>query len=167
MSAYQRTVVRSVAMPVAPLHSSESLADQRVLSVFWVVDKACCWMSLIFFTNYIQKLLQIMARSDTHRMKSAELIGPVSLYRGEPLPGFYDEWIPLEREHLDTLFERQMGRLVDRLVEARPWPSIRGISAPCVLKNYAGSSKDRPSRGTGALSRDWLICCYMAVSTTA
>lgn len=52
------------------------------------------------------------------------LMATVSLYRGELLPGFNAEWANLERERLQTVFERQAQRLVDRLVEASRWPDV-------------------------------------------
>ena len=45
-------------------------------------------------------------------------------YRGELLPGFYDDWVTLERERLEALFQHRMQRLVDRLVEERHWPEV-------------------------------------------
>jgi serine/threonine-protein kinase len=54
----------------------------------------------------------------------AELVETVSVYRGELLPGFYDDWVVLERERSQALFERKMQLLLERLVEARRWPEI-------------------------------------------
>src|SRR6266508_4151391 len=34
-----------------------------------------------------------------------DLIAVLSNYQGELLPGFYDEWVVLEREHLNSIFE--------------------------------------------------------------
>ena len=44
-----------------------------------------------------------------------ELIAVLSEYRGELLPGFYDEWAVLEREHLHSTFEHHMARLLSLL----------------------------------------------------
>ncbi|MBC8336637.1 MAG: hypothetical protein ISR59_12815 [Anaerolineales bacterium] len=33
------------------------------------------------------------------------LIANLSLYQGELLPGFYDEWIAIERERVQAVFE--------------------------------------------------------------
>ncbi len=52
---------------------------------------------------------------------AAELVEVVSVYRGELLPGFYDEWVVLERERLQALFEHKMKRLLDRLVAEQRW----------------------------------------------
>jgi predicted ATPase/DNA-binding SARP family transcriptional activator/Tfp pilus assembly protein PilF len=45
----------------------------------------------------------------------ADLIQAAGLYRGELLPGYYEDWILWERERLQALFERLMGALVERL----------------------------------------------------
>ncbi len=53
-----------------------------------------------------------------------ELIQAVSAYGGELLPGFYDEWIIVERERLQSAFEARIKLLLDRLVEARRWEDV-------------------------------------------
>lgn len=53
-----------------------------------------------------------------------ELASALSEYHGELLPGFYDEWAVLEREHLDSLFEHQMARLMSLLQEEKRWLDI-------------------------------------------
>lgn len=52
------------------------------------------------------------------------LMEVLSIYRGELLPGFYDEWVVLERERLQAIFERKMQTLLERLLEARRWPEV-------------------------------------------
>jgi ABC-type oligopeptide transport system substrate-binding subunit/DNA-binding SARP family transcriptional activator len=49
------------------------------------------------------------------------LLLAVSAYAGELLPGFYEEWVALERERLAAAFERKMGRLLERLLVERRW----------------------------------------------
>jgi ABC-type oligopeptide transport system substrate-binding subunit/DNA-binding SARP family transcriptional activator len=49
------------------------------------------------------------------------LLLAVSAYGGELLPGFYEEWVLLERERLQAAFERRLGRLLDRLLAERRW----------------------------------------------
>ena len=53
-----------------------------------------------------------------------ELITVLSEYHGELLPGFYDEWVGLEREHLHSIFEHHMARLMSLLQEERRWLDI-------------------------------------------
>lgn len=49
------------------------------------------------------------------------LLQAVSAYGGDLLPGFYEEWVVLERERLHAAFERKVGRLLDCLLEERRW----------------------------------------------
>jgi len=53
-----------------------------------------------------------------------ELISSLSAYQGELLPGFYDEWVLPEREHLQAVFEQKMARLLDLLEREKRWPEI-------------------------------------------
>jgi WD40 repeat protein/DNA-binding SARP family transcriptional activator len=53
-----------------------------------------------------------------------DLLGQLTLYQGELLPGFYDDWIVLERERLQALFERDMKRLLERLCEEQRWTTV-------------------------------------------
>jgi WD40 repeat protein/DNA-binding SARP family transcriptional activator len=53
------------------------------------------------------------------------LTSSLSLYQGELLPGFYDDWVFLERERIQTVFESKMNQLVDKLVEAERWAAVQ------------------------------------------
>ncbi|MDT8304725.1 MAG: BTAD domain-containing putative transcriptional regulator, partial [Anaerolineae bacterium] len=53
-----------------------------------------------------------------------ELIAAVATFRGELLPGFYDEWIVLERERVQVCFDQRMRCLLDRLVVAGRWEEV-------------------------------------------
>jgi WD40 repeat protein/class 3 adenylate cyclase len=53
------------------------------------------------------------------------LTSSLSLYQGELLPGFYDDWVVLERERLQTLFESKMEQLVEKLVELERWTAVQ------------------------------------------
>jgi DNA-binding SARP family transcriptional activator len=50
-----------------------------------------------------------------------ELIEIVHLYRGELLPGFYDEWIVMERDRLQAAYHQKMNLLLDRLLQLGRW----------------------------------------------
>jgi DNA-binding SARP family transcriptional activator len=52
------------------------------------------------------------------------LIRQVSLYKGELLPGFYEEWVSLERERLRADFERKMGKILNCLLSKERWDEI-------------------------------------------
>src|SRR6266545_566696 len=53
------------------------------------------------------------------------LIVNLSLYQGELLPGFYDEWINLERERIQALFEAGMEQLLEQLIAAERWVAVQ------------------------------------------
>ncbi len=53
-----------------------------------------------------------------------ELMQIIALYTGELLPGFYDEWVLLERERLQAQFERKFTLLLERLVAERRWADV-------------------------------------------
>jgi predicted ATPase/class 3 adenylate cyclase len=53
-----------------------------------------------------------------------ELMAVLSEYQGQLLPGFYDEWVVLEREHLYSIFEHNMARLMSLLQEEKRWLDI-------------------------------------------
>ena len=48
----------------------------------------------------------------------------LSAYQGELLPGFYDEWVVLEREHLKAIYEQEMDRLLGMLEQAGQWLQV-------------------------------------------
>jgi DNA-binding SARP family transcriptional activator len=53
-----------------------------------------------------------------------ELLEDVSAYGGELLPGFYDDWVILERERCRALFENKLQSLLDRLIEENHWVEV-------------------------------------------
>jgi predicted ATPase/DNA-binding SARP family transcriptional activator len=55
---------------------------------------------------------------------AAELISVLSEYQGELLSGFYDEWVELEREHLSSIFEHHMARLLSLLKAENRWLDV-------------------------------------------
>ncbi len=53
-----------------------------------------------------------------------ELTSGLQVYRGELLPGFYDEWLVVEREHLQLIFEQHLERLLRLLEGERRWAEM-------------------------------------------
>jgi len=53
------------------------------------------------------------------------LTSGISLYQGELLPGFYEDWIVIERDRIQSLFETKIEQLVDQLVEAERWTAVQ------------------------------------------
>ena len=52
------------------------------------------------------------------------LMAAMDLYQGELLPGFYDEWLDLERERLRSQMDAKVEHLVERLSEAGRWAAV-------------------------------------------
>jgi len=50
-----------------------------------------------------------------------DLTRQVGLYKGELLPGFYDDWVLLERGRVEQVFELKMQQLVELLVQQERW----------------------------------------------
>jgi predicted ATPase/DNA-binding SARP family transcriptional activator len=69
---------------------------------------------------------------DVHKLESAsledstadELIEALSAYRGELLPGFYDEWVFVERDRLSAVFEVKIARLLEILQAEGRWEEV-------------------------------------------
>lgn len=55
---------------------------------------------------------------------TSELIHQVSLYHGELLPGFYDDWVVLERERIQALYENRIQQVLGRLIAEQRWASV-------------------------------------------
>ena len=72
-----------------------------------------CWVDVI--------TLEAGSGPDT---SPEELLESLSVYGGELLPGFYEDWVLLERERIKAVFERKVQRLLDQLMAARRWPAV-------------------------------------------
>ena len=53
-----------------------------------------------------------------------EIMKALSMYQGELLPGFYEDWVTQEREHLQVLFEARMEQLLDMLAAEKRWQEL-------------------------------------------
>ena len=67
---------------------------------------------------------QVVAHKLPAEASADDLIAAVSVYGGELLPGFYDDWVMLERERLQAAFEQKMGALLERLQAAGRWAEV-------------------------------------------
>jgi WD40 repeat protein/class 3 adenylate cyclase len=68
----------------------------------------------------VAQLEQAPAPDDT----IGDLIGRVALYRGELLPGFYDDWVGPERDRIQSVFENRMDLLLQRLISEQRWTTV-------------------------------------------
>ena len=71
----------------------------------------------------------------------------LSLYRGELLPGFYDDWAGLERERVQNVFERKMQQLMDLLVKEQRWNSVIEWSERWIARANARTGISRADGG--------------------
>jgi predicted ATPase/DNA-binding SARP family transcriptional activator len=69
--------------------------------------------------------LDILEIQNGKALSSEDLVKKVSVYKGELLPGFYDEWVTLERERVHSVFEDRMQDLLDQLVKEGRWRNVR------------------------------------------
>ncbi|MBI5034023.1 MAG: tetratricopeptide repeat protein [Chloroflexi bacterium] len=65
-----------------------------------------------------------LERAVTANNSVDELLACVSVYQGELVPGFYDDWVMPERERLQSLFETKINFLIDRLIAERRWSDV-------------------------------------------
>ncbi|KPK92042.1 MAG: hypothetical protein AMJ88_11890 [Anaerolineae bacterium SM23_ 63] len=52
------------------------------------------------------------------------MLEAAAFYRGDLLPGFYDDWVILAREQLRSAYTQLMERLLEGLIEAKRWPEV-------------------------------------------
>ncbi len=64
----------------------------------------------------------LVSSSPTNQVETLQR--QVQVYQGELLPGFYDEWITLERQRLQSVFESKMQMLVEELGRQGSWGEV-------------------------------------------
>jgi predicted ATPase len=67
----------------------------------------------------VDQLTKLAAQS-----AAVELMAALRVYEGEMLPGFYEDWVIEEREHLHALFEKRIGELLKILEGEKSWHEI-------------------------------------------
>ncbi|MEP6895738.1 MAG: BTAD domain-containing putative transcriptional regulator, partial [Chloroflexota bacterium] len=78
----------------------------------------------IAFNRSAQYWLDV-AQLERPEIDLESLTANLSLYQGELLPGFYEDWIMLERERIRSLFENKMEQLLKQLVAAERWTAVQ------------------------------------------
>jgi DNA-binding SARP family transcriptional activator len=78
---------------------------------------------------------QLTAPTDPQSVEN--MIEIIKLYQGELLPGFYDEWVVLERDRLSSAYIQKMNNLLDCLVENRQWDEVLTWSENWILHGYS------------------------------
>lgn len=116
--------------------SLEETARDNLRHALWRVRKALATASAtrflhaddvsIRFEDSSDFCLDVAALEAMGDDSSADdLIKVLSEYQGELLPGFYEEWVALEREHVASTFEYHMARLMSLLQQEERWLDIQ------------------------------------------
>src|SRR5687767_10134354 len=115
--------------------SLEETARDNLRHALWRMRKSLESASSVRFLHVDDLTIRFEASSDywldaaelekvSENASADELIAVLSAYQGELLPGFYDEWVLLEREHLNSIFEHHMARLMSLLQGEKRWLDI-------------------------------------------
>ncbi|MGE5073173.1 MAG: tetratricopeptide repeat protein [Anaerolineae bacterium] len=130
-TAYRREKLAGQLWP----DSTEEQARDYLRHALWRVRKALQAASAVSYLKADDLTISFDAMSDYWLDAAAlQVLGAdaptetmaavLGDYRGELLPGFYDEWAVLEREHLQALYEQRMSRLLEMLQERRDWSGM-------------------------------------------
>ena len=112
--------------------SSETNARSNLRHALWQIRKAINLDNSARIQNDPRGLIYLPQTGDqldvelfeacTEDEDSIDILrDTVMCYGGELLPGFYAEWVILERERLQAAYERRLGQLVDRLLSEKKW----------------------------------------------
>src|SRR6266545_3942769 len=115
--------------------SLEETARDNLRHALWRIRKALDSASSTRFLHADDLTIKFEVSSDywldaaeleklSESASDDELMTVLSEYQGELLPGFYDEWVMLEREHLSSIFEHHMARLMSLLQDEKRWLDI-------------------------------------------
>jgi predicted ATPase/DNA-binding SARP family transcriptional activator len=77
----------------------------------------------IGFNSSVEYWLDVVVLKDAAETVEG-LVNALSLFQGEFLPGFYEEWIILERENLLVVFEQKTKRLLELLEKKKRWSDV-------------------------------------------
>jgi predicted ATPase/DNA-binding SARP family transcriptional activator len=127
-TSYRREKLAGMFWPDA----TEEKARAYLRYELWRIRKAIPSSDLVISNNFgiifdsstaywldvqvLEKLIEVTSAD--------ELMAALSNYKGELLPGFYDEWVVLEREHLQAVYEQKIARLLDSLESEKRWSEI-------------------------------------------
>src|SRR5512143_2645965 len=100
--------------------TTEEHARVNLRHALWRIRKALQSASSAAYLQSDDLILAFNSSSDhwldTEVVREADEAGPapalmeaLSAYKGELLPGFYDEWVVLEREHIQRAYERKVA----------------------------------------------------------
>jgi len=131
--AHRREMLASLLWP----DSTESNARSYLRQAIWRIRKSLEDNS-IQWEDYLQISdisVSFNAQSDhwmdvelllkpAHTWSTEEIEESVRLYRGDLLPGFYEEWILSERDRLQAAYHQKMHLFLTRLHESERWRDV-------------------------------------------
>ena len=117
--------------------STERNARKNLRQALWHLRKSIGERYLIADTESIA-----FSSSSEYWLDTAILEDPVeqnmemvvSLYEGELLPGYYEDWVLLERDRLSAVFERKIQRLLTQLLQDQRWTDARSWAERWISK---------------------------------
>lgn len=68
--------------------------------------------------------VEVLEAGDPDRSSSDDLRQSLSVYQGELLPGFYEDWVSLERDRLHAVYEERSDLLIGRLLQESQWREV-------------------------------------------
>jgi DNA-binding SARP family transcriptional activator/tRNA A-37 threonylcarbamoyl transferase component Bud32 len=112
--------------------SLDSSARKNLRNAIWLVRKAIGDQYVVadkttvaFDTTAPYELDVAILQEQPPDDDQTALIRAVSVYRGDLLPGYYEDWVQLERERLRGVFERRIQRLLDYLTDEGQWSEVQ------------------------------------------
>lgn len=108
-----RSYLRQALWRIRKALESSSLDSERFLDIDDISvtfrDDATYWLDAADFLSS-----GMTARLD-------DRLSTIALYKGELLPGFYDEWIFPERDRLQAAYHQKMSELLEDLLRSERW----------------------------------------------
>ncbi|MEN8173070.1 MAG: BMP family ABC transporter substrate-binding protein [Chloroflexota bacterium] len=75
-------------------------------------------------SNYLLDSAEILKHKKTDEWAIGDLIKIIGYYQGELLPGFYDDWVILDRERVHAAYDNKARILFNLLLEAKRWEDV-------------------------------------------
>lgn len=112
--------------------SDEENARSNLRAALWRIRKAIGDDVLLADRMSVSFNLAISCWLDVAELEAAvspsastsDLMRAVLLFEGDLLPGFYDDWVLLERTRIRSVFERAIFMLLERLAEDLRWQDV-------------------------------------------
>jgi DNA-binding SARP family transcriptional activator len=126
--------------------SSEQSARKNLRQALWRLRKAvgdsCLQIdsqSIGFFPTTQLWLDLAVLEQETDQ----DLVKAVLVYEGELLPGYYEEWVLLERDRLQAVFERNVGKLIEKYLDEARWVEVLEWAERWIAQGLAPESAYR------------------------